>query len=294
LRPTKIKFTPLDLVLLLLVVAAVIYFAYRFQNRLNYDWNWALIPQYLVRHDQQTGTWVPNILLQGLISTIRLSFWSTMLAAILGTLMGMFRISRSLFKRMVGRTYVEVVRNLPPLVLIFIFFYFVSDQLMPALGIDDYLRSCSPATQRTVSIFFTSSDQLSSFLSAIFTLALYEGAYITEIVRAGIQSVERGQWEASYALGLSRWQQMRHVILPQAIQRILPPLAGQFISTIKDSAIVSVISIQELTYQGMQLMAATYLTFEVWTTVALMYLVLNLTCSLASRRLETYLARGIS
>jgi polar amino acid transport system permease protein len=275
-------------------VAAVIYFAYRFQNRLNYDWNWALIPQYLVRHDQQTGTWVPNILLQGLISTIRLSFWSTMLAAILGTLMGMFRISRSLFKRMVGRTYVEVVRNLPPLVLIFIFFYFVSDQLMPALGIDDYLRSCSPATQRTVSIFFTSSDQLSSFLSAIFTLALYEGAYITEIVRAGIQSVERGQWEASYALGLSRWQQMRHVILPQAIQRILPPLAGQFISTIKDSAIVSVISIQELTYQGMQLMAATYLTFEVWTTVALMYLVLNLTCSLASRRLETYLARGIS
>lgn len=294
MRPTKIKFTPLDLVLLLLVVAAVIYFAYRFQNRLNYDWNWALIPQYLVRHDQQTGTWVPNILLQGLISTIRLSFWSTMLAAILGTLMGMFRISRSLFKRMVGRTYVEVVRNLPPLVLIFIFFYFVSDQLMPALGIDDYLRSCSPATQRTVSIFFTSSDQLSSFLSAIFTLALYEGAYITEIVRAGIQSVERGQWEASYALGLSRWQQMRHVILPQAIQRILPPLAGQFISTIKDSAIVSVISIQELTYQGMQLMAATYLTFEVWTTVALMYLVLNLTCSLASRRLETYLARGIS
>ena len=104
-------------------------------------------------------------------------------------------------------------------------------------------------------------------------MALYEGAYITEIVRAGIQSVERGQWEASYALGLSWWQQMRYVILPQAIQRIIPPLAGQFISTIKDSAIVSVISIQELTYQGMQLMAATYLTFEVWTTVALMYLV---------------------
>ena len=294
MRSTKIKFTPLDLVLLLSVAAAVLYFAYRFQSQLNYDWNWAVIPQYLVRHDRQTGTWVSNILLQGLISTIRLSFWSTLLAAILGTLMGMFRISRSLFKRMVGRTYVEVVRNLPPLVLIFIFFYFVSDQLMPALGIDDYLRSCSPATQRTVAIFFTSSDQLSSFLSAIFTLALYEGAYITEIVRAGIQSVERGQWEASYALGLSWWQQMRHVILPQAIQRILPPLAGQFISTIKDSAIVSVISIQELTYQGMQLMAATYLTFEVWTTVALMYLVLNLICSLASRRLETYLARGIS
>ena len=294
MRPTKIRFTSLDLFLLLSVAAGVSYFAYRFKIKLNYDWNWSVIPQYIVRYDQQSQGWVPNLLLQGLLSTIRLSLWSTLLAALLGTIMGIFRISGSLFKRMVGRTYVEIMRNLPPLVLIFIFFYFVSDQIMPYLGIDDYIRSCSPTTQRTMAVLFTTPDQLSAFLSAIFTLALYEGAYITEIVRAGIQSVERGQWEASYALGLSWWQQMRHIILPQAVQRILPPLAGQFISTIKDSAIVSVISIQELTYQGMQLMAATYLTFEVWTTVAVMYLILNLICSLASRRLETYLARGIS
>jgi len=122
-------------------------------------------------------------------------------------------------------------------------------------------------------------------------LALYEGAYITEIIRAGIQSIERGQWEASSALGFTSWQRMRHVIFPQATIRILPPLAGQVISTIKDSAIVSVISIQELTFQGMELMSATYLTFEVWITITLMYFLVTFTCSLAVRRLELTLQR---
>lgn len=118
------------------------------------------------------------------------------------------------------------------------------------------------------------------------TLAIFEAAYIAEIVRAGIESIERGQWEASYALGLTRRQQMRHVILPQAARRILPPLAGQFISTIKDSAIVSVISIQELTFQGLELMSATYLTFEIWITITILYLILTLSLSLAVGRLE--------
>lgn len=123
------------------------------------------------------------------------------------------------------------------------------------------------------------------------SLALFEGAYITEIVRAGVQSVERGQWEASQALGLSRWQNMRYIVLPQAIQRILPPLGGQFISTIKDSAIVSVISIQELTFQGMELISVTYLTFEVWITVALLYFLLTSALSLGVDRLEVYMKR---
>jgi len=129
-------------------------------------------------------------------------------------------------------------------------------------------------------------------LSALITLAIFEGAYITEIIRAGIQSIEKGQWEASYALGLSPWRQMRHIILPQATRRILPPLAGQFISTIKDSAIVSVISIQELTFQGMELMSATYLTFEVWITITGMYFVMTLCLSLGVERFELRMRRS--
>jgi polar amino acid transport system permease protein len=134
--------------------------------------------------------------------------------------------------------------------------------------------------------------RFTAFLSAVITLALYEGAYITEIVRAGVQSIERGQWEASYGLGLSWWQQMRHVILPQALQRTLPLLAGQFISAIKDSAIVSVISIPELTFQGMELMAAAFVPFEVWITITVMYCVLTFGCSLALGRLQSHMWRG--
>jgi polar amino acid transport system permease protein len=190
-----------------------------------------------------------------------------------------------------GRSYVEICRNLPPLVLIFIFYYFVSDQIMPILGVEDFVRNSSPATQALLAFLLAPPDLIAPFLSALITLAIFEGAYITEIVRAGIQSIERGQWEAGRALGMGRWQLMRHIILPQAIRRILPPLGGQFISTIKDSAIVSVISIQELTFQGMELMSATFMTFEVWITVTLLYLLLTLTCSLALGRLETVLHR---
>ena len=110
----------------------------------------------------------------------------------------------------------------------------------------------------------------------------------------GIQSIEKGQWEASYALGLSWSRQMRHVILPQAIQRILPPLAGEFINTIKNSSIVSIISIQELTFQGMELMAATYLTFEIWLTIMGMYLILTLLLSLGAARFENYIRRSLA
>jgi polar amino acid transport system permease protein len=104
--------------------------------------------------------------------------------------------------------------------------------------------------------------------------------------------VEKGQWEAAYALGLTRTQTLRRVVLPQALRRILPPLAGQFISTVKDSAIVSVISIQDLTFQGLELMSSTYRTFEIWITVTALYLILTLSLSLGVSRLETRLRVG--
>ena len=162
---------------------------------------------------------------------------------------------------------------------------------MNALGVDRFLRSLSDESSTILSYLFASPQQLPAFMTALLALTVFEGAYITEIVRAGIQSVGRNQWEAASALGLSRWQQMRYIILPQALRRTLPPLAGQFVSTIKDSAIVSVISIQELTFQGMELMAATYYTFEIWITITVLYLFLTLTLSTGVNRLEIYLRK---
>ena len=288
----KYKIKPLDIILVLLFAAAGVYIIYRVKAELHYHWNWAAIPQYLLRYDTEAEKWVPNLLLQGLFTTIRLSIWGTVLATIIGTIMGLSRVSRSLFNRLMGRTYVELIRNIPPLVLIFIFYFFVGDQIMTYLGVDDFIKSSTEGTRALISILFAPPPLFSAFLSALVTLALFEGAYIAEIVRAGIQSIEKGQWEASFALGLSRWQQMRHIILPQATQRILPPMAGQFISTVKDSAIVSVISIQELTFQGMELMSATYLTFEIWITITALYLLLTLTLSLGVERLEIYMRRS--
>jgi len=288
----KTKFTATDLVLSLLLLSAVIYAGYKIHIGFSYKWNWGAIPQYFLHYDVEINSWVPNILLQGFFTTIRLSIWATLFATLIGTVMGLFRVSHSLFKRLIGGTYVELIRNLPPLVIIFIFYFFVGDQILPLFGVEEFIRNSSESTRAVFEVFFAPPSLFTAFLSALITLSLFEGAYITEIVRAGIQSIEKGQWEASAALGFTRWQQMRYVVLPQAVQRILPPLAGQFISTIKDSAIVSVISIQELTFQAMELMSSTYLTFEIWITITVMYLMLTLTCSLAVERLEIYMRKN--
>ncbi len=288
----KIKITVLDATVLLIVTAAGLYLVYRIQAGLHYRWHWSAIPQYLFRYDTVAGSWKPNVLVLGLLTTIRLSIWATALATIIGTVMGLLRVSSGLFNRLIGGTYVEIVRNLPPLVLVFIFYFFIGDQILPALGTERLVSGISGSGRSLLKVLFAPPALLVPFLSALVTLALFEGAYITEIVRSGIQSIEAGQWEAAAALGFTRSQQMRHIILPQAVQRILPPLAGQFISTIKDSAIVSVISIQELTFQGMELMATTYFTFEIWITITGLYLLLTLSCSLAVERLEIRLRKG--
>jgi polar amino acid transport system permease protein len=287
----KKKHTLLDITITLLFIAFSFYLIFRIKSGLDYNWQWHVMPQFLFRYDPVRQKWVANILILGLLTTIRLSIWGTLLALLVGIMMGLMRVSRSLFWRLISRTYVELIRNLPPLILIFIFYYFVSSQLLPVSGIEDFLHRCSDRTVAFLTFLFAPPDLLPQFLSAVITLAVFEGAYIAEIVRAGIQSIEKGQWEASAAIGLYRMQRLYLVILPQAVRKILPPLAGQFISTIKDSAIVSVISIQELTFQGTELMSATYLTFEVWITITLLYLSLTLSLSLALGRLESYMKK---
>jgi len=186
----------------------------------------------------------------------------------------------------VGGTYVELCRNLPPLALVFLCYFFLADQIAPALGLQDLLREAPQSVRTVAEILFGRLDQADAFITAAFTLGLYEGAYVAEIVRGGIRSVHAGQWEAGRALGFPRPVLLVFIIMPQAVRNMIPPLAGQMISTIKDSAIVSVISIQELTFQGLQLMATTYLTMEVWICVAMLYFLLTFSCSLAASRLE--------
>ena len=289
----KKKWSLLDVALIVLLLGVGIWLAYRIKVGINYHWNWSAIPQYLLRFDMGTGTWVFNLLLQGLFTTIRLSIWGTLLAVLLGTIMGLCRISRILFLRLFSRAYIEFNRNLPPIVLIFLFYYFVSTQVLGNLDIQGMMESLPASWQAIVGIVLSPPSLFVPFLSALVTLGFFEGAYIAEIIRSGIQSIEKEQWEAGRAIGLTRRQLMRLVILPLTIRKILPPLVGQFVSTIKDSAIVSVISVQELTFQGMELMASTYLVFEIWITVTVLYMILTVPVSLSIQRLEVHLRKNM-
>jgi polar amino acid transport system permease protein len=280
--------------ILLVLLAGAIFVFHRIRDGIHYRWEWEAVPQYLWRRDPERGTWMANVLMQGFFTTIRLSLWATFFAILIGTGMGLLRVSASRFQRWVGFAYVELTRNTPPLVLVFIFYYFIGEQLLPTLGLEALIRRQASETQALLAALSAPPGRLTAFVSAVVTVSIFEGAYITEIVRAGIQSVERGQREAAAALGLTRSQRMRHIILPLAVQRILPPLGGQFISTIKDSAIVSVISIPELTFRGMELMSATYLTFETWITITGLYFVLTFGCSVVFSRLETGWRRRMS
>jgi polar amino acid transport system permease protein len=292
MQSKKPAVTILDGVILAVIIVFFAYIWYRLFYSLNYKWNWGIIPTYLFRFDPEEQRWTTNVLLQGFLTTIKISVWATILAVLLGFSVGLMRVSPRLFFRLVGRTYVESIRNTPPLILVFIFYYFVSDQLVTFLAIEDIFRTSSGQVKTLLTFLFTEPGLISPFLSGVLTLALFQGAYIAEIVRAGIQAIDTGQWEAGKALGLTRFKMMRLIVLPQAIRIMLPPLANEFINTIKWSSIVSIISIQELTFQGLQVMASTQATIEVWLTISFMYLVLCLTLSLLVRKIEVHLARS--
>ncbi len=288
----RLKFTWIDIVVLGIFFSIIAGFFTLAGMDFHYQWHWKAIPQYLFRWDAPLNQWVPGMLMQGVFTTLRISIWATLLALILGTIAGLARTGNSFFLKLMGTGYVELIRNIPILVWIFIAYYFIGDRVIPLLGIEHLTNMEDGLLKSSITFLAAPVSQIPVFLSAVVALAVYEGAYITEIIRAGIQSVEKGQWEASRALGFSGFQLMQHVILPQALKKMLPPLAGQIISTIKDSAIVSVISIPELTFQGMELMSATFLTFEVWTVILVIYFAGCFCCSMAVARLEFVLNRS--
>ncbi len=276
-----------DLLILALLVFCFGFIWHQIDGRLNYKWQWERIPNYLFRYDEEAGRWVANVLILGFISTVRISIYASLLAVVFGVILGISRTARNLAIRMLARTYLELLRNIPPLVVIFIFFFFLSEQLITALNIESWAYAVARSENAAVwEFFFGDMRRFPSLISGVIVLALFESAFVGEIIRAGIESVDRGQREAARSLGMNRVDEMRFIVLPQAFRKILPPLANQFISLIKDSAIISLISVQDLTLRAVELANSTRMLFETWITAAALYFGLCFSLSLLFRRLE--------
>lgn len=276
-----------DIVLLvgLMFFGALVW--YRVEGALNYTWRWGIIPNYIVRFNEEEGRWVANLLLQGLITTIRVSIYASVLALVLGVILGIARCSKNLAVRMLARTYLELLRNIPPVVVIFIFFFFLSEQLVTAFAIEDWARSIARQDEKGLwEFFFGDMRRFPSLVSGVIVLALFESAFVGEIVRAGIQSIDKGQHEAAQSIGMNKMDQLRFIVLPQALKKVVPPMANQFISLIKDSSIISLISVQELTFKTVELVASTRAIFEAWITTAVFYFIICFGLSMLFRRLE--------
>ncbi len=229
---------------------------------LGYKWQWYRIPGYLLTKNA-VGHTVPGALLRGFGVTLEISGISMVFTVLIGLFTAFLRLSSSVVGRTLARIYLELIRNTPLLIQI-LFTYFVIAPLL----------------------------ELSPFVSAVISLSLFEGAYTSEIIRGGIISVPGGQWESAYSLGLSTLDTYRFIILPQTFSQILPPLASQSVSLIKDSALVSTIAIVDLTMAGQEIVSETFLTFEVWFTVAVIYLTITVPVSLVIRSLEKRMAYG--
>ena len=276
-----------DWLILALLAGFTTFLSFRIGGTLNYEWRWELIPNYIIRYREDRNEWFANLLLQGLFATVRISIYASILAAILGTILGIARCAENLTVRLLARTYLELLRNIPPVVIIFIFFFFISQQLIDALNLNSWARDVARSNYAPVwQFFFGDMRRFPSLISGVIVLAMFEAAFVGEIVRAGIQSVQNGQREAARAIGMSQLQEMRYIIMPQALQKVVPPMANQFISLIKDSSIISLISVQELTYKTIELVASTRLIFEAWLTTAAFYFILCFTLSLLFRKLE--------
>jgi polar amino acid transport system permease protein len=276
----------LDVAIIVAVLAMLGVLVMRANTVLDHRWNWSVIPTYLVRTDPETGTWAANLLLQGFFTTIRLAVWSLLIGTIVGTVAASMRVSGRPALRWLARGFVELVRNTPPIVLIFVGYFFVSSQVMPGLGLDRMLLAAPEPVQFAVGVLLASPERINDFLAGLACLGLLAGAYMTEIIRAGLQSVPTSQIEAGLALGLRGWAVFRKIVLPPALRNVLPAMAGQFIVSIKDSSLVALISIQELTFMSSEVASTTRRFFEVWLFTATLYFVVCFTCSMLFRGLE--------
>jgi polar amino acid transport system permease protein len=196
-------------------------------------------------------------ILNGLWVTLKISFFSAILTFFIGIIVAFMKLSSLSFLRSIATVYITVVRGTPLLVQIFLFYFIVAN------------------------IF-----ELERFVAGVLSLGIFFGAYMAEILRGAIQSIDKGQLEAARSLGISNFQAMRYIILPQAFKRALPTLVGEMIALVKDSSLVSVISITDLTKVGKEIVANTFSPFETWIVVALLYLCITSVLSFIGHRIE--------
>jgi polar amino acid transport system permease protein len=218
-----------------------------------YHWDFSVVPRYA------------TLLVKGTEVTLVYTFGSIGLGLVLGLVVGLARLSRSRLLNAPLIAVTEFFRCMPLLVLIIWFYY-----ALPVLA----------------------GLQIPATVAAMLVLALYTGAFYAEIFRGGVVSIERGQWDAARALGLSRWTMMRRVILPQAVRRMIPPFMNQSIIQLKNTSLVSTIAVPDLLYQGTLITADTYRPLEVYTAVAFIYFALLFPTTLLAQAYERRLAKG--
>lgn len=208
-------------------------------------------------------------LMDGAVLTVEITTLSVLFGAIIGLFMSLGKLSENLLFKIPSTIYVDFIRGTPLFVQILLFYY----------GIPGLISGVT-----------NNPFRIEPMVAAVVVCSINSGAYVAEIFRAGIQSIERGQIEAARSLGMNHRQAMRYIILPQAFRRIVPPLGNEFIVLLKDTSLLAVIGVQELTRKGQLYAAATYASFPTYIGVALVYLVMTLTIS----RLVTYLERRLA
>lgn len=212
-----------------------------------------------------------SMLLGALGKTLLLTLLSLFFAMIIGMIFALMNVGKNRFFNCVGTIYVDAVRGVPLIVLAY-FIYFGVPSGMKMMGFTDF--------------------RLSALQAGTIALAMNCGAYMAEIIRAGIESVDRGQMEASRSLGLSYAKSMRLVVLPQAIRTMIPSIINQFIITLKDTSILSVIGFPELTNMGKTISGNTFKSLQTWAIVGLMYMIVIVTLSKLAKSVERRVSRG--
>lgn len=246
---------PVAVGLFLLIIWVIIYGAYSGAQAMGYNWQWYRMPQYFYTLTDD-GFQLGEIII-GLGKTIQLSLTAFALATVLGLILALMRLSGLVVGKALAIGLLEFIRNMPLLVLLYLFYYVLG----PVFSLDRYTAS-------------------------VLCLAVFHAALISEIFRAGINAVPKGQWEGATSIGMSRAQAYRYIVLPQSVQFMLPPMTGEVVHMVKSSAIVSVIAVAELTTIGRNLISDTYMSFEIWFTIAAVYMVVTLILSFGVSHVE--------